>query len=75
MYMKLKMDILKLMSKRDERSQKTFTLRGIDGLDADDLTNLLSLCELYEREGDIGGWRDKITRTRVAEVLVKYGMW
>lgn len=74
MYLELKMDILKILSKG--QSGKTFTLRGIDGLDGDDMTNLLSLCGLYEREGEISEpWKEKITHTRVAEVLVKYKMW
>ena len=70
----LKKDILKLQSK--ENKSGLYTLRGVNGLDGDDLHSLLSMCTLYEREGEISeAWKQKITHPQIAEVLVKYKMW
>lgn len=69
----LKRDILKLF--HAEKSQTTYTLRGVDGLDADDIANLLTYCRLYENEGEIKeGWKERCN-VRMADVLMKYGMW
>lgn len=70
----LKRDILKTLGKG--QSGRTFTLRGVNNLDGEDMASLLSLCNLYDNEGEISEpWKEKITRTRIAEVLVKYQMW
>lgn len=72
--MELKHDILKLQSKENKTGK--YSLKGIDGLDGDDLHSLLLYCGLYEREGEISQpWKDKITHPQIAEVLVKYKMW
>ncbi len=73
MQSELKRDILKLFS--DGERKKSYSLRGVDGLDSDDLNSLLSLCRVYERDGELGGWKEKITHQRIADVLIKYGMW
>lgn len=73
MYLELKRDILKIMAKGERKD--SYSLKGIDGLEGDDLNNLLKLCALYEREGDLGNYRDIITHRPMVEVLVKYKMW
>ena len=74
MYMELKRDILKLYSRGEQK--KSYTLRGISGLTADDISNLLTYCGLYEREGEIAeGWKERVTSPKMADVLIKYGMW
>ena len=74
MYQELKRDILKLY--RDGEQKKSYNLRGINGLTPDDISNLMSFCTLYEREGEIKEpWKERISNEKVAEVLVKYQMW
>lgn len=73
MYLDLKRDILKILSKGERK--ESYSLKGIDGLEGDDLNNLLKLCNLYEREGDLGNYRDIITHKPMIDVLVKYKMW
>lgn len=73
MYNELKKDLLKLYS---GKPQKSYTLKGVNGLTADDIKNLLSYCHLYEREGEIAeGWKERVKSTKMAEVLVRYDMW
>lgn len=69
----LKRDILKLF--HAEKPKSSYTLRGVDGLTADDIANLLTYCRLYENEGEIAeGWKERCN-VRMADVLVKYDMW
>lgn len=73
MAQELKIDILKLY--KAGKPRPSYTLRGIDGLTADDIENLLAYCRLYENEGKISeGWKERCN-IRMAEVLIKYGMW
>ena len=70
MYLELKRDILKAMS----TPRTVYSLKGIK-VSREDCQSLMTLCNLYEREGDIGNWRDAVTSTPIAEVLIKYKMW
>lgn len=74
MYLELKTDILKLYGKNAPK--KTYSLRGVNGLTPDDISNLLSYCTLYERTGEISdGWKEKVTSQKMKDVLIKYKMW
>lgn len=71
MYEDLKRDILKAM----RNPQKWYSLKGVK-CSKEDCQSLMTLCGLYEREGEISEpWKEKITSTAIAEVLVKYKMW
>lgn len=72
MYQKLKLDILKTMSKGD---RAFYDLKGIR-VSKEDCQSLMTYCNLYEREGEISDpWKEKVTSTAIAEVLMKYQMW
>lgn len=74
MYEDLKRDILKVMGSGKD-GQRYYQLKGIK-VSREDCQSLMTLCGLYEREGEISEpWKDKITSTAIAEVLVKYKMW
>ena len=71
MYRELKKDILKALAKE----QRTYELKGIK-VTREDCASLITLCGLYEREGEISDpWKDKVTSTAIADVLIKYKMW
>lgn len=71
MYRELKRDILKAMAKE----QTYYNLKGVK-VSREDCQSLVTLCGLYEREGEISEpWKEKITSTPIAEVLIKYRMW
>ena len=71
MYRELKRDILKALAK----DQRVYELKGIK-VNREECASLITLCGLYEREGFIDEpWKDKISSTSIAEVLVKYKMW
>ena len=71
MYDQLRRDILKALGK----DQKYYQLKGVR-VTKEDCQSLMTYCGLYEREGEISDpWKEKVTSTAIAEVLVKYGMW
>lgn len=73
MYLELKKDILKLYG---GSPKKSYTLKGVNGLTADDIKNLLSYCTLYERTGEIDdGWKERVKSKAMREVLIRYKMW
>lgn len=72
MYRKLKMDVLKALS-RD--GVTVYAVGGIGGLVKHELEMLLRICDIYETEYDIGKYRNEKLRTEVVNVLKKYKMW
>lgn len=72
-YCSLHRDILEIIG--DDSRKAPFELKGVEDLDGMDMTSLLLMCNLYERNGTLGNWRDHITSTKIAEVLINYGMW
>ena len=66
----LRRDTLKALG----RGLKVCELKGIR-LSQEDCHRLISICNMLQRAGDVGSWRNEITSTAVADVLVKYKIW